>query len=189
MGYINSTGIYVYDEDDLIAPVHTALNLLGGSVTEKLIDYDPVLPQFHTKRLSTNAVAIAATSGFANLAGTNLTVNLPRKALVKIHLNSWCTIGSFSSGTVFLRAGVAVSGATTVTPTEGIPESGTSDWGGVLYFSAGSSGGGHQKSSMRLVELNAGSNTFNIQAYKSSAPVAMSLSYSYYIIEVVRWLD
>ena len=187
MGFIDENGIYVYDETDLFAPVHTALNLLGTCVSEKLVDYDATLPLFYTKTIS-GAIAVVATSGFTPLEGTTLSVTLPRKALVRVDFNTWATIGTFSSGTVDMRAGVAVSGATVIDPTVGVPD-GSGNWGGVPRLRSGSGGLQAQQSSTRLLELNAGLNNFDISAYKSSAAVAMSVSYSYYIVEIIRWLD
>jgi hypothetical protein len=195
MGYIDENGVYVYDEADLFAPVHTALNLGQTSISEALGDLtdkvdalDPTLPLVYSKGMpGSTATAITATS-WANIAGTNLSITLPKKAVVEVSTNAWLQIASFSSGSVELRAGVAVSGATTVAPNTAIPGM-DNGWGGVLWLATGATGGRAQGSSTRLMTLNAGTNTFNLQAYRSAATVSMSVSYGYYIVKILKWTD
>ena len=167
--------------------MHTSLNLLSTSVSEKLADYDDTLPRIYTKQQTTDPGVVSSTS-FANLAGTSLTIDLPRKAQVEVSLNAWLNISAFERGSVSMRVGVGVSGANSIPPNEGIPDF-SSGWGGVLYLATGAGGGTHQKSSVRLLEMNPGISTFTIQGMRSVTTVPMSVRYSYYIVKVLRWLD
>lgn len=193
MGTTDSNGVWFWDENDIFAPVHTALNLgqsnvstLVGQINAKLNLLDPTLPLTYTRVMTNTSEAVTSTT-FANLPGTNLNVVLPRKALVELSTNAWLQIASFSSGSVELRSGVAVTGATVVAPNAGVPGS-TGNWGGVLWLGTGATGGRGQSSSTRLMELNAGTNTFNLQAYRTSSAVSMSVSYAYYIVKILKWL-
>lgn len=69
MGYIDSNGVYIYDENDLFAPVHTSMNLLGGSVSEALEEMS--LEKVGPKKFRNCAISMA---GVVLLAGQSANI-------------------------------------------------------------------------------------------------------------------
>jgi hypothetical protein len=99
---------------------------------------------------------------------------------VCIELSAWLSVTY--DGTVTLRAGVSVDGASPDTSINGT-------WGQVLYENTqGNQSGTGQHSSSQTVKMTAGTHTFQVQAYKSGTG-GTTLSYIILRVTPVRWAE
>src|SRR5690606_33722887 len=106
-GDIVARRVCIYEETGPFAPAHTALSLgqtsiseALGDLTDKVDGLDPTLPLLYSEGMpGSTATAITAAS-WANIAGTNLSITLPKKAVVEVSTNAWLQIASFSTGSV-----------------------------------------------------------------------------------------
>lgn len=114
------------------------------------------LPAPQTK-VGAGVTAVGATSWAALPGIQTISLDLPRPAWVTVTAGAWMQP---LSGTSDVRAGIALSGATTVIPQD-YPGGGISAWGEVMW----AYGDYVQSSISKEFKVNAGVTVFTLQAY------------------------
>jgi hypothetical protein len=125
----------------------------------------------------TQAVTVTSFGDLPNMGTATLV--LPAAAWVQITLSAWvyATAGE-------TRASVAVSGATTLGESQGEVGGVTNAWGHVLYTNTTTTT--NQGTSLRVVRLNAGTNTIKVRAYRSGAGTNQ-VNYATLAVTPIRW--
>lgn len=122
--------------------------------------------------------AVTSTA-WQDVPGAVLSLVLPASARVRLTADMWIDVTNPGMG---VRAGIAVSGATTVAPEE-------PSWGAVARRQAyvGSSAGDNHAG--KEVELAAGTNTIRLRARRDTAgTTGAGVNYPSLSYQVVRWL-
>lgn len=124
---------------------------------------------------STSTNTINATGWAALPNAVSLGVTLPAKAKVEIVGQAWGAVNASA-----IRFGVLASGATSIE--ENIPA-----WGSVAYLSTGSGTVGGTLIARKVVELNSGTTTLSLRAYRGTTGTA-SVNYPVLTYNVLSWV-
>lgn len=168
---------------DNLNPLKTWLANLATSVQAALTALraeavKPALPSPISIK-GANVQAVTATS-WADLPNiTAATLNLTAPAWVQITVGSWSTASAGDT-----RISATVSGATTLGESQLEVGGDTSAWGQVIYTDTTT--GSRQSSSVRIVRLNAGTNTIKVRAYRSGSGANQS-NYTTLQVTPIRW--
>lgn len=128
-------------------------------------------------RVTGGVLPVEATS-FAPLPGIGtISLDLPRAAWVTVHAGAWMQ----SSASSDVRAGIALSGATTAA-VQNHPTGGISAWGEVLW----SNNSYRQSFIVRELKVNAGVTIFTMQAYVTGTG---SVNYPTFTVTPRAWVS
>lgn len=131
-----------------------------------------VLPSGETASTASNTINATGWAGLPN--AVSLAVTLPAKAKVEIVGQGWGAVSASA-----LRFGVLASGATSI-------EENSPAWGATGYLSTSTGTTGATLIARKVVELNSGTTTLSLRAYRGTAGTA-SLNYPMLTYNVLSW--
>lgn len=169
---------------DVIPPLNGWFAQLASSTNAALVDLRNDLTQAALPNpvsgQGADTQAVTATSWADLPNGPTLTLTLSQACWVQITHSAW-----MRSTTGDIRLSSAVSGATTLAENQ-LQVGGTNTaWGQVLYANATTST--NQGSGVRIVRLNAGTNTIKLRAYLVGAGGTRQANYSTLQVAPLRW--
>lgn len=126
-----------------------------------------------------NAVQAITATAWADIPNMSaVTLDLPRPCWVTLSFGAWITATAGDT-----RAGVRVTGATSISENQLDAGGPSTAWGQVLYTTPT---GTRQGNSVRTVRLNAGTNTISGRAYRNGSGTNQ-VNYSSLQVAPLRW--
>jgi hypothetical protein len=156
----------------LATSVQAALTALRAEAVK------PALPNpISIKGANVQAITSTAWADLPNI--TAATLNLTAPAWVQITVGAWATASAGDT-----RISAAVSGATTLGESQLEVGGDNASWGQVIFTD--STTGSRQSASVRIVRLNAGTNTIKVRAYRNGSGTNQS-NYTTLQVTPIRW--
>lgn len=183
-GFTSPNNIQYPVVGDKLSPLNTWFATLASSTQAAITSLrnEFTLPAYPSPLSIEGATqqAVTATS-WADLPNADaISLVLTRACWVQITHGAWVVAG----GTANTRMSSRVTGATTLGESQLEVGGSTTAWGQVLY--SDSTSGTRQSSGVRMVRLNAGTNTIRLRAYRGGSG-ASQVNYSTLQVSPIRW--